>query len=155
MKRLVAITKQTQEFGIDTDLELNLIQEKDDRLTKEKLHNFTKKDNEGVAGGIFFDLDNDTIHLYVVETFWFKDVDPHAENELNCVAYVATRLHGDGTLEQPQYVEIRENATTADASINNVTFTGKGLTALQARSLDSAKKELAQKFDDFKEDMID
>ena len=155
MKRLVATTKQTQEFGIDTDVELNLIHEKDPRLNKDNLHNFAKQNNEGVEGGIFYELENGLIHLYVVETFWFKDVDQKAGNEINRVAYVASRLHGDGTLEQPQYVEIKDSTSPSDAKVSNVTIEGMGLVKLQARTLDSARQELATIFDDYTDDKLE
>jgi len=155
MKRLIAITKQTEAFNIDTEKELQFIQNKDNRLTKDKLHNFTQNSNYGMYGGIYYEMENEKIHLYVVENFMYKDIDKKSDTQNDAVVYVASRLHGDGTVEEPKYISIIEHATTAQATAQDMTLEGMGLVLLNARTLDDAKKELSQKFDDFTEDKLE
>lgn len=155
MKRLVAVTKQTEAFNIDTEKELQFIQNKDNRLTKDKLHNFTKNSNNGMYGGIYYEMENEKVHLYIVEIFMYKDIDKKSDAQNDAVVYVASRLHGDGTIDEPKYISIVEHATTAQATAQDMTLEGMGLVLLNARTLDDAIKELSQKFDDFTEDKLE
>jgi len=66
MKRLVSVTKQTEKFNIDTQSELKLIELKDKRLTTDKLIIYSKNNNEGIMGGIYYELENEKIRLLLL-----------------------------------------------------------------------------------------
>jgi hypothetical protein len=162
MKRLIAITKQTMGFGINTQAELDLISQKYADLTKEKLHPKSKYTNEqnkevyeGLFGGIYYEMENDKIHLYVVENFYFIDVDKSLKTQKNVAVFVASRLHGDGQLDAPKYADKIEGATVFQTKADNVKIEGMGLVRLKALTLEQAKVELANIFKDFTEDKLD
>ena len=154
MKRLIAITKKTVDFNVDTDAELAKIHEQDNHLTKDNAHSYTKLHNEGIDGGVFFTHDNGKFQLYVVETFTFKDVDKQTGKTVDKAAFVLTAIHNNRKWDDPKCVEIKNIDKTSEANINNFSYGGKNLIRLTAQTFDGAKEELAKKFQDFSEDKL-
>ena len=151
MKRLTALTKQTEDYGINTQKELDLIQQIDKRLNKDNSGFYKDNIFYGVNGGIFYEIENNKIRLYIVESFIFKDIDKKSEQQNNAVAYVATRLDNNGKAnESYQYVEIKENATAMDAIVSHITINSMGLIRInEIYDFESIKEFLKQNFKDY------
>lgn len=156
MKRLTAKTPQTTIFNINTKKEINKIHEEDNRCTYDNLIYYEKSNDEGVSGGIYYELKNGKVSLYIVEAFFFHDVEKSSSNEVDIMAYVATKLDKNGHPNTNEQIVFIDNNGTKEDEINQNTLTinSHGLQKLKARNYNEALSEIKQEYSDFSKDMI-
>ena len=122
MKRLVAIAVNTEQLGPSTQDEIKWISEKDKNLNESTWHNFEKRDNRGSWGNVYYYEGNEgQIYVYIVDSFCFLDTDKLSPNEINKVAYVATRydLVAQQLDTRYHYVEIKTDVNRKELNLND------------------------------------
>jgi hypothetical protein len=156
MKRLVAKTPQTQNFNIDTKAEVEKIHNEDNRCVYNNLIYYEKSHDEGVSGGIYYELKDGMISIYVVEAFFFHDVDKSSSDEIDVMAYVATKLDKKGNPDtNSQFVLVEPNGTKDDEkSKTSITIAGHGLNKIDARDFNTALEKIKAEYTDFSEEKL-
>jgi hypothetical protein len=145
MKRLVALSKSTMSFGIDTTSELEFIKSNNNMLTEDKLVSYYDSKEMAIYGGIYYALKNDNIEYYVVEAFGFKDVDKKESNQKDVLAFVITKLTNNGETTNERYYEEAANVDIKHPQNINLHANGEGLIQIpNAKTFSEAQEQLAK-----------
>lgn len=145
MKRLVALSKSTMSFGIDTSSELEFIKSNNNSLTEDKLVAYYDAKEMAIYGSIYYTHKNDTINYYVAEAFGFKDVDKSQDSENDVLAFVITKLDDNGNATDDRYYEEFQNANLKQPQNVNLHANGEGLIQIpNAKTFEDAQEELAK-----------
>ena len=147
MKRLIALSHDTIEFGIDTKKELNFIEQNNDKLTEDKLVKYYDAKDMAQYGGIYYCHYNETIEFFVVEAFGFVDVDKSSEEQVDYTAIVATKLDEEGKATSNMYYFDFPNTPVKESMGKTITINNHALIRLNANTFESAKQELESQID--------
>ena len=147
MKRLIALSRSTLEFHLNTQEELNFIQQNNSKLTEDKLAKYYDSKEMASWGSLFYTHHDETIEFYVAEAFGFVDVDKTSENQSDYTAIVVSKIDENNKPVGNMYYFEFPNVAVKDSQNKTLIVNGNGLLKLNAMNIDDAKMELAQQFD--------
>lgn len=118
MKRLVALTNQTENFNLTTNTALEWISAHGgEEYNEDNLYSYERKDSMGCSGAVYYEEINNHVRIYVVENYLFNE---NAQGIKHCATVVARlSVQNPNHITGEHYVAINAINDSKEGNLEN------------------------------------